>query len=228
MIRCEGIRISFGGLQVLTGVDLTVNAGEVLGLMGPNGAGKSTLFNVLSGVHAPDSGKIFLQGFEIKMRNPAIAANLGIARTFQTPRPLTSLSVLDNVAVATPDLDLALRCLQLVGLRERKDLNSGGLNLMDRKRLEVARALALKPKVLLLDEAMAGLTTGEMEEATQLILGLKESGLAVVWVEHVMGPLFRTCDRIAVLHQGKIMREGAPAMIFEDPEVRRVYLGDEA
>ena len=228
MIRCEEIRISFGGLEVLTGVDLAVNAGEVLGLMGPNGAGKSTLFNVLSGVHAPDSGKIFLQGFEIKMRNPAIAANLGIARTFQTPRPLTSLSVLDNVAVATPDLDLALRCLQLVGLRERKDLNSGGLNLMDRKRLEVARALALKPKVLLLDEAMAGLTTGEMEEATQLILGLKESGLAVVWVEHVMGPLFRTCDRIAVLYQGKIMREGAPTMIFEDPEVRRVYLGDEA
>ncbi|MBU6152727.1 MAG: ABC transporter ATP-binding protein [Bdellovibrionales bacterium] len=227
MIRCQQIRISFGGLQVLKGVDLSVQEGEVLGLMGPNGAGKSTLFNVLTGVHSPDSGTIFLKDQVVRLRNPATAAALGIARTFQTPRPLLGLSVFENVAVATADHDLAIRCLQKVGLQNQRDRDSGALNLMDRKRLEVARALALRPKALLLDEAMAGLTAVEMEEATSLICSLKESGVAVVWVEHVMGPLFRTCDRIAVLDQGRIICDGTPDVVSKNPEVLRVYLGEE-
>ena len=226
MIRGEGLRMSFGGLEVLSGVDLSVGPSEVLGLMGPNGAGKSTLFNLFSGVIQPKRGKIFLGDHEVRLRNPTDAAKFGIARTFQTPRPLTELTVLENLKVATPDHPFALECLAEVSLQNQYDRNSGDLNLMDRKRLEIARALALKPRVLLLDEAMAGLTASEMEVAIELIRKLKARGLAVIWVEHVISALLRTCDRIAVLNQGKIIREGSPSTIMEDPEVKRIYLGE--
>jgi branched-chain amino acid transport system ATP-binding protein len=228
MIECLKLCQSFGGLQVLTGLDLRVGKSEILGLIGPNGAGKSTLFNTLTGVHPARSGTIRIEGKEVRIQGPDHAARLGIARTFQTPRPLAGLSVLENVLVATADLDFAQECLHQAGIEISAERNAGELNLMDRKRLEVARALALRPKVLLLDEAMAGLTLSEMVEAIAWIRSLKTKGIAVIWVEHVMSALFQTCDRIAVLYQGSILREGTPAEISKDEMVRRIYLGEDS
>jgi branched-chain amino acid transport system ATP-binding protein len=228
MIECLKLCQSFGGLQVLTGLDLRVGKSEILGLIGPNGAGKSTLFNTLTGVHPARSGTIRIEGKEVRIQGPDHAARLGIARTFQTPRPLAGLSVLENVLVATADLDFAQECLHQAGIESSAERWAGELNLMDRKRLEVARALALRPKVLLLDEAMAGLTLSEMVEAIAWIRSLKTKGIAVIWVEHVMSALFQTCDRIAVLYQGSILREGTPAEISKDEMVRRIYLGEDS
>jgi branched-chain amino acid transport system ATP-binding protein len=228
MIECVGIRQSFQGLEVLKGVDLRVSAGEVVGLIGPNGAGKSTLFNAITGVHTPISGRIRLEGSEVRISSPDQAARLGIARTFQTPRPLSSLTVLENLLVATTDRAWALQCLEDAGLSPAASRPSGELNLMDRKRLEIARALALRPRILLLDEALAGLTPGEIEEALKLIRSLKSRGLAVIWVEHIVSAVFRTCDRIAVLVQGTLLCEGPPAEVAANPAVKRAYLGDES
>ena len=225
---------SYGGLQVLKDVNLTIQEGEILGLVGPNGAGKTTLFNILSGSIKLDSGKISAFGKEIQNKKSFEIAKQGIARTFQIVRPFPNLSCEENVLVGTllsqesasERKTRVTELLQKVGLASKATQEAHSLTLMEKKKLEIARALATSPKILLLDEVMSGLNPTEINEASDLLLRLrKESGMTIVWIEHVMKAIMSTADRVAVLHQGQIMSLGTPAEVSSDPRVIEVYLG---
>lgn len=235
----------FDGVQALRGVSLEVEAGEIFGLIGPNGAGKTTLFNVICGVFAPTGGAVHFQDRPIHGLQPHDVARLGVGRTFQIPRPFAGLSVLRNVLVAlghrrvrrpsqalgrceTPGAQAqAQRILERVGLAEFGGMQARHLPLGLQRRLEVARALALEPRLLLLDEPTAGVSTREAEAMMALVRELRREGLTCALVEHNMHVAMGLCDRVAVLHYGEKISEGSPEAIRHDPRVVEAYLGAE-
>ena len=235
LLVARGLRKAFGGLVAVNGVDLEVRAGEILSVIGPNGAGKTTLFNLLSGVYRADAGSILYRGVDVTGVEPHYACGRGIARTFQIPKPFADVTVLENVVVGalsrTPSVREAraasAEVLTLVGLAERRDTLASSLTPGDQKRLELARALATRPSLLMLDELMAGLTPTELGAAMDLLGRIRGLGVTIVLVEHVMQVVMQISDRVIVLHLGEKIAEGPPAAVAADTRVVTAYLGDE-
>ena len=235
ILVARGVTKAFSGVQALAGIDLEVRRGEILGLVGPNGSGKSTLINVVSGHYPADGGSIVFEGSELIGLPPHRVARSGIARTYQIPRPFSHLSVLDNVALppmfgqvvmdrASAERE-AWRWLEFTGLAAKANAKPGDLNLHQRKFLELARALASRPKLIFLDEVLSGLTPGEMDEAIRLIRAIRDQGATVVFVEHVMRAVMELTDRVVVLTYGRTIAHGAPREVMRNPEVMSAYLG---
>jgi len=235
LLRARGLAKSFRGLRALDGVDVDIRAGEIVGLLGPNGSGKSTFINVISGHFAPSGGELTLDGASI-VRLPAHRiARAGVARTYQIPRPFAHLTVLENVAVTAafgrcarsrPDaLAEAMRWLRFTGLADKADASPDALNLHQRKFLELARALAAGPRLVLLDEVLCGLTPAEMDEAVALVRRIRDQGPAVLIVEHVMRAVTALADRVIVFNEGVLLAQGSAADVMRDPAVVTAYLG---
>lgn len=224
----------FGGLSALTNVSFEVNKGDIVGLIGPNGAGKTTLFNVVNGFYKPSQGEVFFRDRTISGLKPHQVCQQGIARTFQVVKPLQRMSVFDNVLAsaflrATSRIEaaeLALDILQFTGLSEERNTISKGLPLGMRKRLEIARALATQPELLLLDESFAGLNPTELNESIQIIRKIREKGITIMIIEHHMKVIMSLSDRIVVLNYGEKIAEGTPQEIRHNPLVVEAYLGE--
>ena len=235
LLRAQGVCKSFKGVQALRGVDLEVRQGEILGLLGPNGSGKSTFINVVSGHYAATAGAIAFEGRELVGRPAHRIAGAGIARTYQIPRPFGHLTVLDNVALATmfgggvrdpaAARSQALQWLAFAGLAARAGARPEDLNLHQRKFLELARALASRPRLVLLDEVLCGLTPAEIDDAVALIRRIRDQGATIVFVEHVMRAVMALTDRVVVLNHGLLLAEGPAAEVMQRPEVMTAYLG---
>ncbi|HEY3076026.1 MAG TPA: ATP-binding cassette domain-containing protein, partial [Burkholderiales bacterium] len=235
LLVVQGVSKAFKGVQALGGVDLEVRRGEILGLVGPNGSGKSTLINVVSGHYAADGGSIRFEGQELIGMPAHRIARAGIARTYQIPRPFPQLTVLQNIALppmfgqvvmdrASAEAE-AWRWLEFTGLADKAAAYPSALNLHQRKFLELARALASRPKLLFLDEVLSGLTPTEMDEAIRLVREIREQGATIVFVEHVMRAVMELTDRVVVLTYGKTIAAGAPRDVMRDPQVIGAYLG---
>lgn len=223
----------FGGLVANDNVTMSVNEGEIVGLIGPNGAGKTTLFNCIAGVYNPEEGKILFRGRDITDFNPEQACQAGIARTFQIVRVFKGMSVLDNVIVGSylrssrnaEARERALEVLNFTGLYPKRNYLASALTIADKKRLELARALATRPTLLMLDEAMAGLNPTECQAAVDIIRTMNQQGVTILMVEHVMEIVMPISDRIVVLNSGKKIDEGEPGTVSKNPEVIKAYLG---
>lgn len=237
MLKCENVSKSFGGLRALAGVDLSVNEGEILGLVGPNGSGKSTLINVITGQYAPNAGRIVFREHDIAAREPHRIAEFGIARTYQIPRPFQTMTALENVAVGCmfgrshagvqPAGREARHWLDFTGLGAYADAPIDRLNLHQRRFLELARALACGPALLLLDEVLAGLNPTEIEESIAMLRKIHSRGVTLVIVEHILRVVVSLSQRIVVLDQGQVIAEGGPQQVMRDPAVVGAYLGKE-
>jgi branched-chain amino acid transport system ATP-binding protein len=235
ILELTKVRKSFGGIKAVEEFSLSVEEGEILGLIGPNGAGKSTLFNCIAGVFPPTSGEIVFRGEKINNQRPWDLCRKGLARTFQIVKPFATRSVLYNVMVgafATTDKRAeaerrALEVLRHLHMEDRKDMRAGNLTIADRKRLEIAKALATRPKLLLLDEVMAGLRPTEVDEMVAIIKRLREGGMTIFVIEHIMRAIMALSDRIAVLHFGTKIAEGPPHEMAHDERVVKAYLGEE-
>jgi branched-chain amino acid transport system ATP-binding protein len=239
LLEVSGVTKRFGGFTALDGVDLAVAPGERLGLIGPNGSGKSTLVNCIAGTLRNEAGSIRFLGRDI-CRDPAFKrVHLGVARSFQIPRPFGSMSVVDNLRVpllygrgapVTLDAgrvtDEAMAILVQVGLAAKAQSTSRGLTQVDMRKLELARAIAARPRLLISDEAMAGLSSSEVDEILTLLLGMKERGVAVIMIEHVMRAVMRFSERIAVLVAGRKIADGEPKSVVAQPDVVTAYLGE--
>ena len=235
VLRLEGIQKSFGGLLVLSDVDLSVHEREIVGLIGPNGAGKSTLFNIITSIYKPDGGHITLKGKKISGYPSHRICRLGVSRTFQLVKVFLSMTALENVLVGAvyghklkgqEARKMALESLELVEMAEKKDEITGKMTLSERRLLEVARALASGPSITLLDEPMAGLNLSETMKMLQVIHKAREErNLAILWVEHKMEAIFHLCDRVAVLDYGQKIADGKPDEILNNPLVIEAYFG---
>jgi branched-chain amino acid transport system ATP-binding protein len=214
LLEASNIAMVFGGFRAVDGASLSVEAGGIIGLIGPNGAGKSTFFNCLAGDLLPTEGRIEFAGTEVTRATPEMHARLGMARTFQVPVTFEDMTVADNVMVGA-----------FTGLDRLADSRAGSLGTPGRKRLEIARALATEPKLLLLDEALAGLTPAEIRTAIELVRRIAARGITIVIVEHIMEVILSLAERAVVFHQGKVIAEGAPREVVEDPAVVAAYLG---
>jgi len=235
ILELKKVRKFFGGVKAVESFSLDVGEGEIVGLIGPNGAGKSTLFNCVAGVFPPTGGEILFQGMKINNQKPWDLCRKGLARTFQIVKPFASRTVLYNVMVgafAVTDKraeaeQRALEVLEQLHLQGKKDLRAGNLTIADRKRLEIAKALATQPKLLLLDEVMAGLRPTEVDEMVAIIKHLRENGMTIFVIEHIMRAIMALSDRIAVLHFGTKIAEGTPQEIARDERVIKAYLGED-
>jgi branched-chain amino acid transport system ATP-binding protein len=236
LLEVDGISKRFGGLRAVQDLDFSVREGEILGLIGPNGAGKSTVFNLINGVHAPDKGRILFQGINITGEPPYRVARHGLARAHQIVQPLTGLSVFENCTVGAcfgrdnlplrQAREVAREVAGFVGLADRLDVLAGQLTTAGKKRLELARALSAQPRLLLLDEVLAGLNPTETERMIDTVRRIRERGIAILIIEHVMRAIMSLSDRIVVLSTGKKLAEGSPQQVANDPAVIAAYLGD--
>jgi len=229
-----GLSKRYGDLRVLGDVDFAVDPGEAVGIVGPNGAGKTTLLSVLAGSVAPSAGTVRLDGYDITKLGPALRCRRGIARAFQIPRPFGRMTVLENVVVGaaygagTSGRTAYRRCVQVLetcGLVELANRPAEDLGLLSRKRLELARALATGPRVLLLDEIGGGLTDAEAEQLVTTIIDLRASGISIVWIEHIVHILVRVVDRLVCMDAGRVIADGEPAAVLNDALVVDAYLG---
>jgi branched-chain amino acid transport system ATP-binding protein len=234
LLEVRGVSRFFGGLAALDDVSFSVEPGEILGLIGPNGAGKTTMFNVVNGFYHPSQGEVFFKGQRISGLKPHQICQRGLARTFQVVKPLQRMSTLDNVVASAflrakgkgDALEKAEEVLKFTGLWEERHMISRGLPLGSRKRLEIARALATGPELLLLDEACAGLNPAELDDSIEIIRKIRERGITIMIIEHHMKVIMAISDRIVVLTYGQKLAEGTPAEINRNAEVVTAYLGD--
>jgi branched-chain amino acid transport system ATP-binding protein len=237
ILALETISKRFGAVVVADRIDLALNQGEALGIIGPNGAGKTSLFGIATGTLTPDAGRVVFAGEDITRLPAERRCRKGLARSFQIPQPFTGMTVFENVVVAAAfganEREAAVydRCADLLercGLASKANRPAAGLTLLDRKRLELARALASKPRVLLLDEVAGGLTEHECALLVALIKDVRASGVSIIWIEHVVHALLAIIDRLVVLHGGKFIAEGDPHTVIRSPQVAEIYLGIDA
>ena len=237
ILALDKISKRFGAIVIAEEVDLALAAGESLGIIGPNGAGKTTLFGMVSGTVAPDSGRVLYDGRDITGAAPAQRCRIGIGRSFQIPLPFSGMSVFENLVVAAAfggsrhERDVYDRCMEILqrcGLADKANRPAASLALLDRKRLELARALATDPRLLLLDEVAGGLTERECHALIELIGEVRRGGVSIIWIEHVVHALVASIDRLLVLHNGGFIAEGDPQTVLRSPQVAEIYLGIEA
>jgi branched-chain amino acid transport system ATP-binding protein len=234
ILALEKISKRFGAIVIADRIDLALTPGEALGIIGPNGAGKTTLFGIMTGTIVPDAGRVMFEGADITRAPPPRRCRMGIARSFQIPQPFGDMTVFENLVVAAafgggrhereaygPCMDILAQC----GLKDAANRRAGSLTLIDRKRLELARALATNPRVLLLDEVAGGLTEHECSGLVALIKELRATGISIIWIEHVVHALMATIDRLVVLHGGNLIAEGDPRTVIRSPAVADIYLG---
>ena len=236
ILALEKVSKRFGAIVVADAIDLALGDGEALGIIGPNGAGKTTLFGIVSGNVAPDSGRVLYAGRDITRAPPAQRCRSGIGRSFQIPLPFSGMSVFENLVVAAAfgarrrerdAYDACMNILARCGLADKANRLAGSLTLLDRKRLELARALATEPRVLLLDEVAGGLTERECQSLIALIGDIRRGGVSIIWIEHVVHALLATVDRLVVLHNGAFIADGEPHAVIRSPAVAEIYMGME-
>jgi branched-chain amino acid transport system ATP-binding protein len=236
ILALHGVSKSYGALRVTDDISLSVTAGETLGILGPNGAGKTTLFNLISGDVRTDAGRIQFDGRDVTREPPHRRCRLGIGRSYQIPQPFGAMTVFENLVAAAsfgagrPERETYARAVDILretGLLTKANRLAGSLTLIDRKRLELARALATEPKVLLLDEIAGGLTEHEAGVLVSEIKGIKARGVTMIWIEHVVHALLAVADRLFVVNFGQRLAEGSPEEVMNNPEVKRVYMGIE-
>jgi len=234
ILALDSISKRFGAVVVAEGIALELKEGEALGIIGPNGAGKTTLFGIAAGTVAPDAGRVVFGGKDITQLSPERRCRKGLARAFQIPQPFAGMTVFENVVVAAAfgagEREAAVydRCADLLarcGLADKANRRAGGLTLLDRKRLELARALATRPRVLLLDEVAGGLTEHECGALVALIRDMRAGGVSIIWIEHVVHALLAIVDRLLVLHGGRFIAEGDPRTVIKSPQVAEIYMG---
>ena len=234
ILAFEKVSKRFGAVVVAQEVDLALTEGEALGIIGPNGAGKTTLFGIASGTVQPDAVRVVFAGADINHLAPERRCRMGIGRSFQIPQPFNGMTVFENLVVAAAfggghgEHEVYPRCVELIGqcaLADKANRPAGTLTLLDRKRLELARALATEPKVLLLDEVAGGLTEHECLALVDLIRNIRRLGVSIIWIEHVVHALIAIVDRLVVLHGGRLIGEGDPKTVINSPAVREVYMG---
>jgi len=234
ILALDNICKRFGAIVIADGLDLALAPGEALGIIGPNGAGKTTLFGIMTGTVAADSGRVLLDGAEITRLPPPRRCMMGIARSFQIPQPFGGMTVFENLVVAAAfgggcrERDAYGRCMDLLdrcGLADKANRYAGALTLIDRKRLELARALASAPRVLLLDEVAGGLTEPECMALVELIKAVRREGVSIIWIEHVVHALLAVVDRLVVLHSGGFIAQGEPQAVIRSAAVSEIYMG---
>ena len=236
VLKLEKVTVAFGGLVAVDAVSFEIAAGEILGLIGPNGAGKTTVFNAVSGYYKPARGRISFLGRDVTGHQPYALAAKGMGRTFQIVKPFSGLSVLENIVVSSylryprqaQARGKAWEVLRFIGLADRADVPAAGLTLAGRKRLEIGKALALEPKLLLLDEVVAGLNPTEADQTVQLILKIRDAGVTILIVEHIMRVIMKISTRIIVLNYGRMIAQGKPDEVAHNREVIEAYLGESA
>jgi branched-chain amino acid transport system ATP-binding protein len=233
LLELNGLAKHFGGLQAIDSLSTTVGPGELVGIVGPNGAGKTTLFNLVAGGVRPDAGSVIFDGKDITSAPVHQRCRAGIGRTYQIPLPFSGMTVFENVLVGAAHgrstrrggYELSLQALHAAGLAAKANEQAADLGLLDRKRLEMARALATEPRLLLLDEVAGGLTQPEVADLVALIRRVHAQGVAIVWIEHIVDALMSVIGRLICLSEGRILMEGDPAMVLASREVQEVYLG---
>jgi branched-chain amino acid transport system ATP-binding protein len=235
LLQLETLNKRYGALVVTDAVSLTVQKDEIVGILGPNGAGKTTLFNLIAGTVRPDSGKVMFKGRDISNDNSATRCKFGLSRSFQVPHPFNGMTVFENILVgaafgrAAENSEVhALRVMELIGMKGKANKLAGSITLLDRKRLELARALATEPELLLLDEIAGGLTERECQSLLAAIRDVHASGVTIVWIEHVVHALLSVAQRLVVLNFGKLIADGKPGDVMSSKQVKSVYLGEDA